>query len=244
MKLICVYFLLDVKHGVVSPRRFFHELTKVYDKFPSSKLSKPPVSLHGQLMWREYNNLMGYTTPNFDQTVGNPIARQIPWDDDPELLATWRDGRTGYPFIDAIMTQLKETGWIHHLARHAVACFLTRGDLWQSWEEGAAVFEERLIDADWSINNFNWQVSPCLSNVSFLLPFSIPLKSVFGHHSGSLALPISINTFDAIVPFPLERRPIPMEITYASGYHNSRTILKGLFMSHGKHRWRFRRIAA
>ena len=26
-------------------------------------------------------------------------------------------------------------GWIHHLARHMVACFLTRGDLWQHWEE-------------------------------------------------------------------------------------------------------------
>jgi hypothetical protein len=38
-------------------------------------------------------------------------------------------GRTGYPFIDAIMIQLKNEGWIHHLARHAVACFLTRGDL-------------------------------------------------------------------------------------------------------------------
>ena len=25
---------------------------------------------------------------------------------------------------------------MHHLARHAVACFLTRGDLWLSWEEG------------------------------------------------------------------------------------------------------------
>ena len=26
---------------------------------------------------------------------------------------------------------------MHHLARHAVACFLTRGDLWLSWEQGA-----------------------------------------------------------------------------------------------------------
>ena len=42
-------------------------------------------------------------------------------------------GRTGYPWIDAAMTQLREEGWIHHLARHAVACFLTRGDLWQSY---------------------------------------------------------------------------------------------------------------
>ena len=37
------------------------------------------------------------------------------------------------------MTQLREEGWIHHLARHAVACFLTRGDLWLSWEEGMKV---------------------------------------------------------------------------------------------------------
>jgi len=37
------------------------------------------------------------------------------------------------------MIQLKTEGWIHHLARHAVACFLTRGDLWVSWELGQQV---------------------------------------------------------------------------------------------------------
>ena len=48
-------------------------------------------------------------------------------------------GKTGFPWIDAIMIQLRHEGWIHHLARHAVACFLTRGDLWMSWEEGMKV---------------------------------------------------------------------------------------------------------
>lgn len=62
------------------------------------------------------------------------------------------------------MTQLRETGWIHHLARHAVACFLTRGDLWLSWENGTKVFEKYLIDADWSINNFNWQWLSCTAH--------------------------------------------------------------------------------
>mmetsp|Transcript_15839 Transcript_15839/g.29886 ORF Transcript_15839/g.29886 Transcript_15839/m.29886 type:complete len:565 (-) Transcript_15839:8-1702(-) len=153
-----------IKHGCLSPRRFYHELTKVYSIFNPSKLSKPPVSLHGQLMWREYNYLMGYTTPNFDKMINNPVARQIPWDDDPVLLSAWKNARTGYPYIDAIMTQLKQTGWIHHLARHSVACFLTRGDLWQSWEKGAEHFEEELIDADWSINNFNWQWLSCTAH--------------------------------------------------------------------------------
>lgn len=70
---------------------------------------------------------------------GNPICVQIPWDKNPEALAKWAEGRTGFPWIDAIMTQLRQEGWIHHLARHAVACFLTRGDLWISWEEGMKV---------------------------------------------------------------------------------------------------------
>jgi len=37
----------------------------------------------------------------------NPICRQIPWDDDAALLAAWKEGRTGYPWIDAVMTQLR-----------------------------------------------------------------------------------------------------------------------------------------
>jgi len=49
-----------------------------------------------------------------------------------------------------------KSGWIHHLGRHAVACFLTRGDLWISWEEGQKVFEEYLLDADWALNAGNW----------------------------------------------------------------------------------------
>ena len=47
-------------------------------------------------------------------------------------------------------------GWMHHLARHAVACFLTRGDLYCPWTAGRDVFDRLLIDDDWSLNNANW----------------------------------------------------------------------------------------
>ncbi len=73
-----------------------------------------------------------------------------------EHLRAWQEGRTGFPWIDAIMTQLREQGWIHHLARHSVACFLTRGDLFISWEHGARHFDRDLLDADWALNNGNW----------------------------------------------------------------------------------------
>nr|AGV28718.1 6-4 photolyase [Eurydice pulchra] len=146
-----------LKFGCLSSRLFYYELAKVYE---GNKHSQPPVSLHGQLLWREFFYAVGALSPNFDRMEGNPICKQIPWSNDQKLLEAWKhvrlQGRTGYPFIDALMTQLKREGWIHHLGRHAVACFLTRGDLWQSWEEGMKVFEEFLLDADWSLNAGNW----------------------------------------------------------------------------------------
>lgn len=48
-------------------------------------------------------------------------------------------GQTGYPWIDACMNQLRQEGWIHHVGRHAVSCFLTRGDLWIDWQDGLRV---------------------------------------------------------------------------------------------------------
>jgi len=143
-----------LKFGCLSARIFYYKLLEVYNK--GKNHTKPPVSLHGQLLWREFFYCVGSATPNFDQMVGNPVCRQIPWESNQEFLEAWTNARTGYPFIDAIMTQLRQEGWIHHLARHAVACFLTRGDLWVSWEEGQKVFEELLLDADWSLNAGNW----------------------------------------------------------------------------------------
>uniref|UniRef100_A0A8C2GF76 Cryptochrome-1 n=1 Tax=Cyprinus carpio TaxID=7962 RepID=A0A8C2GF76_CYPCA len=131
-----------LRFGCLSCRLFYFKLTDLYRKV--KKNSSPPLSLYGQLLWREFFYTAATNNPRFDKMEGNPICVQIPWDKNPEALAKWAEGRTGFPWIDAIMTQLRQEGWIHHLARHAVACFLTRGDLWISWEEGMKVFEELL----------------------------------------------------------------------------------------------------
>ncbi|KAL3253278.1 hypothetical protein MRX96_017548 [Rhipicephalus microplus] len=117
----------------------------------------------GQLLWREFFYCAATRNPNFDRMHNNPMCVQIPWDVNAEALAKWANGQTGYPWIDAIMRQLREEGWIHHVARHAVACFLTRGDLWLSWEEGMKVFDELLLDADWSVNAGSWMWLSCSS---------------------------------------------------------------------------------
>ncbi|VDL61458.1 unnamed protein product [Hymenolepis diminuta] len=149
-----------IRFGCVSARHAWWVIAEAMR--PASKASKtkpptqPPVSLHGQLLWREFFNLVASVTPNFDRIEGNPICRPIDWNVDENLLSAWREARTGFPFIDAAMIQLHRHGWMHHLARHAVACFLTRGQLWQSWTAGADIFSSLLLDADWALNSANW----------------------------------------------------------------------------------------
>eukprot|EP01025_Chloroclados_australasicus_P024241 TRINITY_DN2438_c0_g2_i4.p1 TRINITY_DN2438_c0_g2~~TRINITY_DN2438_c0_g2_i4.p1 ORF type:complete len:579 (+),score=41.45 TRINITY_DN2438_c0_g2_i4:679-2415(+) len=145
-----------IKFGCLSVRLFYHKLRAI-EKSMNDKCSQPPVSLVGQLIWREFNYMVSVSNPQYDRMEGNTVCRQIPWDDNEEFYKAWEEGRTGYPWIDACMIQLQQWGWMHHLARHCVACFLTRGDLWQSWERGRDTFDRLLVDADPAINNFNWQ---------------------------------------------------------------------------------------
>ena len=152
--------------GCLSPRQVWVVLDEAVSRAKGVTVTKPPVSLHGQLLWRDFNNLMAHDANKespgcWNKMQDNKYCRQVPWDDDPKLLEAWKTGQTGFPWIDACMRQLAQEGWIHHLGRHAVACFLTRGDLWQSWEEGAKHFEAQLLDADYALNGFNWLWLSC-----------------------------------------------------------------------------------
>ena len=73
-----------------------------------------------------------------------------------ELVDAWREGRTGFPFVDAGMRQLRETGWMHNRVRMVTASFLVK-DLHVRWQVGARHFLDHLVDGDLASNNHGWQ---------------------------------------------------------------------------------------
>ena len=81
---------------------------------------------------------------------------KIEWDGDDEHFDAWREGRTGYPVVDAGMRQLAATGWMHNRARLITACFLVK-DLHIDWRRGEQHFMRCLLDGDEANNNGNWQ---------------------------------------------------------------------------------------
>lgn len=144
-----------LRFGCLSVRKFYWDVQDTYAKVNRGE-APTSHSLTAQLIWREFFYCMSANNPKYNVMEDNPICIQIPWYKNPSQLKAWEEGRTGYPFIDACMRQLKKEGWIHHVCRTAVACFLTRGDLWISWEDGLEVFYKYLIDADWSVSAGNW----------------------------------------------------------------------------------------
>ncbi len=78
------------------------------------------------------------------------------YDDPGERFDAWRDGRTGYPIVDAGMRQLRAQGWMHNRVRMIVASFLVK-DLHIEWQHGARHFMRWLVDGDLASNQHGWQ---------------------------------------------------------------------------------------
>ena len=182
--------LLSPHHhfGSISVRLLWHRTQEIYEKRKKAKKpnSSLPANMEGQLLFRDMyfgaQAALGYA---FASASGNKICRFVDWHlpsvpsdtpvgehmltgtykvDSPqaeEWFARYKEGRTGFPWIDALMRQLRREGWIHHLGRHAVACFLTRGGCYVHWERGAEVFEELLIDHETACNSGNWMWLSC-----------------------------------------------------------------------------------
>ncbi|RKN07190.1 cryptochrome/photolyase family protein [Streptomyces radicis] len=108
-----------------------------------------------QLAWRDFYHQMLAARPN-SSWEDFRYRRRTGWRDDPAGVAAWRDGRTGFPIIDAAMRQLRHEGWMHNRARLLVASFLTK-TLDVDWRVGARYFLDLLVDGDLANNQLNWQ---------------------------------------------------------------------------------------
>ncbi len=109
-----------------------------------------------QLAWRDFHTHVLAANPRMLQQAIRPEYERIRWRDDPDGLAAWERGHTGYPIIDAGMRQLRSEGWMHGRLRMITASFLVK-DLLVDWRLGERHFRRFLLDFDPAQNVGNWQ---------------------------------------------------------------------------------------
>jgi deoxyribodipyrimidine photo-lyase len=113
----------------------------------------------GELIWRDFYFQVLANFPHVTQGSFKPAYDAIDWETGARadgLFAAWCEGRTGYPLVDAAMTQLNRTGYMHNRLRMVTASFLTK-DLGIDWRRGERYFAEKLLDYDLAANNGGWQ---------------------------------------------------------------------------------------
>jgi deoxyribodipyrimidine photo-lyase len=109
-----------------------------------------------QLAWRDFYAHVLLNHPGNARRAHKAEFEALTWSDDAEAFDAWREGRTGYPVIDAGMRELRHRGWMHNRARLLTAAFLTK-DLHLDWRLGEAHFMRHLLCGDEAQNNGNWQ---------------------------------------------------------------------------------------
>lgn len=109
-----------------------------------------------EICWRDFYYHILWHHPRVARHAFRAELDKVSWVNDPERLQAWKEGRTGYPIVDAAMRELRATGWMHNRARMIVASFLTK-DLLIDWREGEKHFMDYLTDGDLASNNGGWQ---------------------------------------------------------------------------------------
>lgn len=135
------------KFGTVSIREVYWAVATQFN---------PEHTLIRELYWRDFFTHIAWHFPHVFRGAFQTQYDQLQWQPEPNLLNAWKQGRTGFPIVDAGMRELVATGYMHNRVRMIVASFLVK-DLHIDWHEGEAFFARHLTEYDPAVNNGSWQ---------------------------------------------------------------------------------------
>jgi deoxyribodipyrimidine photo-lyase len=136
-----------LKFGTISVREVYW---KWHDTFGKKS------GILRELFWREFFARALFHFPSVLSNSYQPKFKHIKWHNSEQDFNKWKEGKTGYPIVDAGMRQMNATGYMHNRARMIVASFLVK-TLLIDWTKGEQYFATKLVDYDVASNNGGWQ---------------------------------------------------------------------------------------
>jgi deoxyribodipyrimidine photo-lyase len=140
---------VHLKWGEIHPRTMLADVAQVAG-------DAGPRTYRSELAWREFYADVVWRHPESTREYLQPRLAGMAYDAPGRALDAWREGRTGYPIVDAGMRQMQHEGWMHNRVRMLVASFLVK-DLHVEWQHGARHFMRHLVDGDLASNAHGWQ---------------------------------------------------------------------------------------
>lgn len=145
-----------LKNGSISSSQILYYLSLQQTDFLATEKTAGNVQYLKEIVWREFYYSILWHQPRVEQQAFLQKYEKIQWQNNKQWFELWKEGKTGFPIVDAGMRELKQTGWMHNRVRMIVASFLTK-DLLIDWRWGEKYFMETLLDGDLAANNGGWQ---------------------------------------------------------------------------------------
>ena len=139
-------------HGNLSPRLIAQECKRYEQERVANKSTYWVVF---ELLWRDYFKFFALKHGRSIFFQGGTVGSDKQWKHYEKNVQAWREGKTGYPLVDANMRELAASGFMSNRGRQNVASFLAL-ELNQDWRYGAEYFENILLDYDVYSNWGNW----------------------------------------------------------------------------------------
>ncbi len=109
----------------------------------------------------------------------NQGYEQLIFDHNISLLDAWKQGKTGFPLVDAGMACLRSTGWINFRMRAMLVSFLTH-HLFQDWRLGTSHLAQLFLDYEPGIHYPQFQMQAGLTGVNTVRIYN-PVKQSKEH---------------------------------------------------------------
>lgn len=146
--------------GCLSPRYIYWQV----QDYESQRIRNDSTYwLVFELLWRDYFRFICLKHGDRIFYRSGLQGVSIAWKEDWERFNLWREGKTGFPLVDANMREIAATGFMSNRGRQNVASFLTK-NLGINWQMGAEWFESLLIDYDVCSNWGNWNYTAGVGN--------------------------------------------------------------------------------
>jgi deoxyribodipyrimidine photo-lyase len=146
--------------GCLSPRYISEQVAKYEDERIENDST---YWLIFELLWRDYFRFICAKHGKKIFLRAGLQGIDLSWKEDWQRFDLWREGKTGFPLVDANMRELATTGFMSNRGRQNVASFLTK-NLGIDWRMGAEWFESVLIDYDVCSNWGNWNYTAGVGN--------------------------------------------------------------------------------
>ena len=95
------------------------------------------------------------------------------------LFNAWKNGRTGYPMVDASMRFLKKTGWINFRMRAMLVSFASY-NLWLDWRATSKYLSRYFLDYEPGIHYNQFQMQSGVTGINSIRIYN-PVKQQLDH---------------------------------------------------------------